>query len=166
MPNPYKMGGSHTCLHAGFVTHLLAFVLHFCASGVVEVKQIWGRRDIPVVATVPCLCALSAHMWGLKDLNCGVSTDTGDGAREGELSWLKFEKRAHETRLQTVFLFEVPATLLTHQVSLTFPTGCAQHRARSTSGIPSGSPMSSSTATPCHFISHTLFLHFRYTISA
>ena len=38
MPNPYKMGGSHTCLHAGFVTHLLAFVLHFCASGVVEVK--------------------------------------------------------------------------------------------------------------------------------
>jgi len=39
MPNPYKMGGSHTCLHAGFVTHLLAFVLHFCASGVVEVKQ-------------------------------------------------------------------------------------------------------------------------------
>src|SRR6266404_5911163 len=40
MPNPYKMGGSHTCLHAGFVTHLLAFVLHFCASGVVEVKQI------------------------------------------------------------------------------------------------------------------------------
>jgi len=73
----------------------------------------------------------------------------------GKVSFLEVRKESTRDTLTNIFLFEVPATLLTHQVSLTFPGMLNIWH-------PSGSPMSSSTATPCHFISHTLFLHFIY----
>jgi len=136
------MGGSHTCLHAGFVTASSGIYAAFLCvrSGGSKTKNEAGGTYL---------------WWRLCMFVCThVGSRLAQEMGLGKVSFpLKFEKRAHETRLQTVFLFEVPATLLTHQVSLTFP-------ACSTSGsLWFSNVILDSNALSFHF-THICFLHF------